>query len=98
MPWHPALNQLRDALADIYPTEADASTLVATVEGSATPTTVRLAEIADEIISVLAGDSLATVKVTPEISADFPNGVSDHLKRAVSENAASLGFKNRTWE
>jgi hypothetical protein len=33
-----------------------------------------------------------------EINADFPEGVSDHIKRAVSENAISLSFKNKTWE
>lgn len=40
----------------------------------------------------------ASVKVSVEISADFPEGVSDQIKRAVSENAASLGFKNKSWE
>ena len=59
---------------------------------------LRLVEIAEEIISVLAGDSLATVKVSVEISADYPEGVSDQIKRAVSENAASLGFRNKMWE
>lgn len=38
------------------------------------------------------------MKVSVEITADFPEGVSDPIKRAVSENAASLGFKNKTWE
>jgi uncharacterized protein len=33
-----------------------------------------------------------------EIAATFPEGVSDQIKRAVSENATSLGFKNKTWE
>ena len=32
------------------------------------------------------------------ISAEFPNGVSGSVKRAVSENATILGFKNKTWE
>ena len=30
MPWHPTLSQLRDRLADLYPTEADARRVVAT--------------------------------------------------------------------
>ena len=55
-------------------------------------------EIAEEIISVLASDSQATVKVSVEITADYPGGVSDQIKRAVSENAATLGFRNKTWE
>jgi hypothetical protein len=33
-----------------------------------------------------------------EISADFPDGVSDQIKRAVSENAISLSFKNKDRE
>jgi hypothetical protein len=59
---------------------------------------MRLVQIADEIISVLAADSQATVTVSVEITANYPGGVSDQIKRAVSENAGSLGFKNKTWE
>jgi predicted AAA+ superfamily ATPase len=59
---------------------------------------IRLIEIADEIISVLGSDPNASVKVTLEISADFPNGVTDNVKRAVSENARSLGLKSPDWE
>jgi len=73
-------------------------TFIGTAEVNAATARMRLVEIAEEIISVLASDSLATVKVSVEISADFPEGVSDQIKRAVSENAASLGFKNKTWE
>jgi hypothetical protein len=65
-----------------------------------TPATakVRLVTIAEEIIAVLSSDPNATVKVTVEIAADFPDGASDQIKRAVSENASHLGFKNKTWE
>jgi uncharacterized protein len=59
---------------------------------------VRLVTIAEEIIAVLSSDPNATVKVTVEIAADFPDGASDQIKRAVSENASHLGFKNKTWE
>jgi hypothetical protein len=38
------------------------------------------------------------VKITVEIDAEFPSGVSDQLKRAVEENANTLGFKARSWE
>ena len=38
------------------------------------------------------------VNVTVEIGAEFPNGAPDHIKRAVSENANSLGLKNKSWE
>jgi hypothetical protein len=55
-------------------------------------------QIAEEIISVLTADPQATVQVSVEIHADFPAGASEQIKRAVSENAASLGFKNKAWE
>ena len=65
-----------------------------------TPATakVRLVQIADEIITLLGSDPNASVKVTVEISAQFPEGASDQVKRAVSENASALGFKVKTWE
>jgi len=73
-----------------------------TFYGSAdvTPATakMRLVTIAEDIIAVLSSDPNATVKVTVEIAADFPDGASDHIKRTVSENASQLGFKNKTWE
>ena len=59
---------------------------------------MRLVQIAEEIVNVPASDSQATVIVSVEISAEFPLGVCDSIKRAVSENAASLGFRNKTWE
>jgi hypothetical protein len=59
---------------------------------------MRLLQLAEEIISNLASDSQAELKITVEINADFPNGASDQIKRAVSENAKSLGFKTSTWE
>ena len=65
---------------------------------SAAAAKIRLVEIAEEIIGLLASDSRASVKVSVEITADFPEGASEQLKRAVSENAGNLGFKNKTWE
>jgi hypothetical protein len=59
---------------------------------------MRLVDIAEGIISLLVRDSQANVKVSVEIIADFPEGVSDEIKRAISENATTLGFKNKTWE
>jgi hypothetical protein len=40
----------------------------------------------------LASDPNATIRVTVEITADFPWGVGDAIERGVSENATSLGF------
>lgn len=60
-----------------------------------TPATakMRFVTIAEEIIAALSGDPSATVKVTVEITADFPDGVSDQTKCIVSENASLLGLK-----
>ena len=49
-----------------------AHTFIGTVEVNAATAKMRLVEIAEEIISVLASDPQATVKVTVEINADFP--------------------------
>jgi len=59
---------------------------------------VRLVEISDEIVSVLAADPNATIKITVELSAEYPAGVSDQIKRAITQNAKALDFKNNTWE
>jgi predicted AAA+ superfamily ATPase len=59
---------------------------------------VRLVDVADEIISVLASDPNASLQITLEVNAEFPGGVSDQIRRAVSENATSLGFKSKSWE
>ena len=37
------------------------------------------------------------LKITVEINAEFPEGASDQIKRAVSENATSLEFGTKTW-
>lgn len=59
---------------------------------------MRLVQIAEEIVSVLTSDPNATVRLVVEISANFPDGASDGVKRAVSENARSLGLKSADWE
>lgn len=59
---------------------------------------MRLVQIADEIIAILAEDPNAEVTVSLEIQAAFPAGAKDQTKRAVSENARTLGFKNAEWE
>jgi predicted AAA+ superfamily ATPase len=75
-----------------------AHTFIGSAEVNAATAKMRLVQIAEEIVSVLATDPQATVTVSVEINAEFPSGVSDQIKRAVSENAGSLGFKNKTWE
>ena len=71
---------------------------IGTAEVNPATAKMRLVQIAEEVVSLLASDPQATVRVSVEITAEYPEGVSDQLKRAVSENATSLGFKNKTWE
>lgn len=78
--------------------EPKARAFIGTVDVKASSAKMRLVQIAEEILAQLVSDPQAVVNVTLEISAEFPNGVSDQVKRAVSENATSLGFKNKTWE
>jgi uncharacterized protein len=59
---------------------------------------MRLVQLADEVISQLGSDPNASVRVVVEISAEFADGAKDNVKRAVSENARSLGFKSADWE
>ena len=59
---------------------------------------MNLVQVAEEIISILAGDPNANLEITLEINAEFPSGASDQIKRAVSENANALGFKTKAWE
>ena len=67
-------------------------------EVPATTAKMRLVQLADEIVSALCSDPNASVRVVVEISAEFPDGVSDAVKRAVSENAKSLGLNAPDWE
>jgi hypothetical protein len=69
-----------------------------TVEVAPATAKMRLVQIADEIVSVLGSDPNASVKVVVEISAEFPEGAKDTVKRAVSENARSLSLKSADWE
>jgi hypothetical protein len=59
---------------------------------------MHLVQVAEEIITLLAGDPNASLNITLEINAEFPSGASDQIRRAVSENATALGFKIKSWE
>jgi predicted AAA+ superfamily ATPase len=80
------------------PVTAKPKTFHASAEVPTATAKMRLVQIADEIVSVLCSDPNATVRLVVEISADFPEGASDTVKRAVSENANSLGLKSADWE
>jgi hypothetical protein len=80
------------------PVQAKAKAYHGTADVNAAMAKMRLAQLAEEIVAVLVSDPNASVKVTLEISADFPNGAPEHVKRAVSENGKSLGLKASDWE
>ena len=65
---------------------------------SAATAKMRLVQIAEEMISLLISDPNATVKVRLEIDAEFSDGAADQIKRAISENAKTLGFGTAEWE
>ena len=47
---------------------------------------------------VLTSDPNSSVRITVEFTGEFPQGVSDQIRRAVSENAEQLGYKSNVWE
>lgn len=59
---------------------------------------INLDQVSEKIIALLASEPNASLSVTLEIDADFPNGASGQVKRAVSENAKALGFQSSEWE
>ena len=56
------------------------------------------AQIADEVISHLAGLVGARLEVTLEIEAEIPSGAPDHVVRTVTENGRVLKFKSQGFE
>ncbi len=68
------------------------------VEVNAATSKMKLVTVAEEVISLLASDPNASVKVTVEITAEFPKGAPDYIERGVSENANQLDFKSKDWE
>jgi predicted AAA+ superfamily ATPase len=84
-----------------HPTPAaptKAKSFVGSADVSPAAAKMRLVQIAEEIIAVLAADPNANIKVRVEIQADFAHGAQDQTKRAVSENAKTLNFGTAEWE
>jgi len=78
--------------------EANATAFFGSIEVNAATAKMKLVNLAEEIINVLASDPNGSVKVTVEITGEYPDGVPEHIKRAVNENATHLDFKNKVWE
>ena len=79
-------------------TTKKAKTYYGSIEITPSGAKMQMVNVADEIISLLASDPNAVLKISIEINADFPEGASDQIKRATSENAKSLGFQSSEWE
>ncbi len=86
------------AEARVNPTQSSARAFYATAEISPATAKMHMVQLADEIVAVLRSDPNANVRVVVEVSAEFPEGASDSLKRSVSENARSLKLKSADWE
>jgi hypothetical protein len=54
--------------------------------------------IADEVIAHFAGQVGAEVTLTLEIEASLPDGASDQIVRAVTENSRTLKFTSHGFE
>jgi predicted AAA+ superfamily ATPase len=80
------------------PQTAKSKAFYGSIEISPATAKMGMVQVAEEIINLLSSDPNASLKVTVEINAEFPEGASDQIKRAVSENATSLGFSTKSWE
>ena len=67
----------------------------ATVEVEPATVKMRLVQIADEIVSVLGWDPSASVKVVVEMSAEFPAGAKDTVKRACRRTRGAWASRAR---
>jgi hypothetical protein len=84
--------------ASVAPSSPKMKSFHGTVEVNAATARARLLQIAEEVISQLVSDPMAKVTVNVEISAEFPQGAAEQVRRAVSENATNLKFKVSEWE
>lgn len=80
------------------PVASRATRFFGSIEVNPATAKMKLVTLAEEIINVLTSDPNGSVRVSVEIEGEFSEGVSDHIRRAVSENAVQLGFKSTGWE
>jgi predicted AAA+ superfamily ATPase len=85
-------------VSPVAPSSPKMKSFHGTVEVNAATARARLLQIAEEVISQLVSDPMAKVTVNVEISAEFPQGAAEQVRRAVSENATNLKFKVSEWE
>jgi hypothetical protein len=55
-------------------------------------------QVIDEVVRHMAGKYGVTVQVTIEISAEFPDGADDQLRRIINENSRQLSFEQSGFE
>jgi len=82
----------------VVPPSRKMTSFQGTIEVPAASAKMKFIKLADEIVDLLASDPNALVRVTVELAADFPKGVSEDIKRGVSENAMNLDFRSHEWE
>ena len=82
--------------------DAPAATLprrfFATVEVDADRAARDVGKIAEEVLQHLTVLPKSNVKVTVEIDADIPDGVTEDTQRVVNENCQTLRFKSHGFE
>jgi hypothetical protein len=87
-----------DKQADIDVEKALPKRFFATVEVDANRAGRDVGKIAEEVLQHLTTLPGATVKVTVEIEAEAPDGVSEEVQRVVNENCQTLRFKSHGFE
>ena len=83
---------------DSQPNTTKARRFFGSVDIPAASALMSMGQVADKVIQLLCSDPEATISVSIRISAEFPEGASDQIKRAVTENANALKFTNKEWE
>lgn len=95
---HSSVVNIPTVIAGVAASVTKSKSFHGNIEIKASAAKLRLVHVAEEIIAVLATDPNADLKITLEIQATFPTGATDNIKRAVSENSKTLGFRNADWE
>jgi hypothetical protein len=80
------------------PTHHDCCTFDGRVVINGASAKIRLALLAEEVISVLAADPDAEVKITVDIEAKLSSDVTDQFQQSIAEKTVALGFQKAQWK
>jgi hypothetical protein len=84
--------------ASILQSEALPTRFFATVDVDPDRPSRDVGKIVDEVIVHLSTLPRTRVRITVEIEADAPGGVSEQVQRVVTENCRTLKFKSHGFE